>query len=150
MIFLGCVDQKQTGTPTPTVIVTPTATPTAVPTVVATTPQPTPTPVRTQAFYIADVDELYGFRKVIKINGSSSYTNRTLTINAGDTVKWRSVTNAAYYLTVVSEEGLWNNSSSFLKYTLSAFNYTFTKPGEYEVYIKEFPRLTHQKIIVNP
>ena len=148
LIFLGCIDQKPTGTPTP--IATPTATPTAIPTVVATTPQPTPTPVRTQALYISEVDDLYGFRKVTVRNGSSNYINHTLTINAGDSVKWISVTNNNYSLTVVSREGLWNNSSSRMKYTLSWFNYTFTQPGNYEVYLKDFPKIVPQKIIVNP
>ena len=148
LIFLGCIDQKPTGTPTPTA--TPIATPTAVPTVVATTPQPTPTPVRTQALYISEVDDLYGFRKVTVKNGSSNYINHTLTINAGDSVKWISVTNNNYSLTVVSREGLWNNSSSRMRYVLSWFNYTFTQPGNYEVYLKEFPKVVPQKIIVNP
>lgn len=148
LIFLGCIDREQTGTPTPTV--TPTATPTAVPTVVATTPQPTPTPVRTQILYISEVDDVYGFRKVIVKNGSSNYTNHTLTINTGDTVEWRSVTENNYSLTIVSKEGLWNNSSSRLRYVLSRFDYTFTQPGNYEVYLKEFPKPAHQRIIVNP
>jgi len=147
LIFLGCIDQKQTGTPIPTA--TPTATPTAVPTVVATTPQPTPTPLRTQTLYIFDVDE-YGFNKVTAINATASYENHTITINQGDTIKWVSVTDSGYYLTIVSKEALWNNSSSMLRYRFRAFNYTFSQPGEYEVYLKEFPREDHQKIIVNP
>ena len=148
LIFLGCVDQEQKGTPTPTA--TPTVTPTTVPTVVATTPQPAPTPVRTPALYISEVDDLYGFRKVIVKNGSSNYVNHTLTINAGDSVKWVSVTNNNYILTVVSREGLWDNSSSRMRYVLSYFNYTFMQPGNYEVYLKEFPKIVPQKIIVNP
>lgn len=150
LIFLGCIEQKPVGTPIPTA--TPTAIPTAVPTVVPTIAQPTPTPppVRTQALYLSEVDELYGFRKVTVRNGSSNYTNHTLTINAGDSIKWISVTDANYSLTIVSKEGLWDNSSSRLKYSLSWFNYTFTQPGNYEVYLKEFPKVIPQKIIVNP
>ncbi len=150
LIFLGCIDEKTGVTPVPTA--TPSATPTPAPTAVQTTTQPTPIPTiaRTQAVYISDVDELYGFRKVTVRNGSSNYTNHTLSINAGDTVKWISATDAGYYLTIVSKEGLWDNSSSFLKYKYRAFNYTFTQPGEYEVFLKEFPREDHQKIIVNP
>ncbi|CAG0999223.1 MAG: hypothetical protein OIN86_02015 [Candidatus Methanoperedens sp.] len=152
LIFLGCVEEKPGVTPVPTPTATPTATPTPELTVVPTTVQPTPTPaiVRTQALYTSDVDELYGFRKVTVRNGSSNYTNRTLTINAGDTIKWISVTDANYPLTIVSKEGLWNNSSSRMKYSLSWFNYTFNEPGNYEVYIEEFPKIAHQKIIVNP
>ena len=91
LIFLGCIDEKTGVTPVPTA--TPSATPTPAPTVVQTTVQPTPIPTiaRTQALYISDVDELYGFRKVTVRNGSSNYTNHTLTINQGDMVKWVSV-----------------------------------------------------------
>ena len=147
LIFLGCVDQKTGVTPVPT----PTTTPTPMPTVVPTTVQPTPIPTiaRTQALYISDVDE-YGFNKITIVNGTGTYKNHTITINQGDTVKWISVTTAGYYLTIVSKEGLWDNSSSFLRYSYRAFNYTFTQPGNYEVYLKEFPHETHQKIIVNP
>ena len=151
LIFLGCVDQKTGVTPVPTPTTTPTATPTPVPTVVPTTVQPTPIPttVRTQTLYTSDVDDLYGFYKVTVKNGSSNYTNRTLTINASDTVKWISVTETNYPITIVSQEGLWDNSSSRLRTSYSWFNYTFNNPGNYEVYIKEFPKVAHQKIIVN-
>ena len=148
LFFLGCVGEKPVATPAPTA--TPTVTATS-PTVVATTPMPTPVPtqIREQKLYISNVDDLYGFYKVIASNGSAPYSNNTLTINAGDTVRWRSV-SPNYVLTIVSQEGLWNNSSSRLRQELSYFNYTFDKPGKYEVYIKEFPREGHQKIVVNP
>lgn len=150
LFFLGCVEQEPVGTPVPTPTPTPTATEVPLPTVVPTTPQPTPTPVRTHALYISYVDDDYGFFSVITTNGSSSYANRTLTINPGDTLKWVSATRNNYSLTIVSGEGLWNNSSSRLRYERSYFNYTFTQPGNYSIYVKEFPGLTHQKIVVNP
>jgi plastocyanin len=154
LFFLGCVEEKPVATPVQTAI--PTATATDIQTVVPTTvtptlvpPTPVPTQIREQKLYTSDVDE-YGFRKVTVRNGSAPYKNNTLTINSGDTVKWVSVTNNFYYLTMVSKEDLWNSSSSMMRYRLRFFNYTFDKPGEYEVYIKEFPRETHQKIFVNP
>lgn len=149
LLFLGCVEEKPVATPVPTA--SPTATATASQTVVPTiqTPTPVPTQIRVQKLYTSDVYE-YGFNKVTVKNGSAPYINNTLTINSGDTVKWVSVTDNAWYLTVVSKEGLWNNSSSFLRYRLRYFNYTFDQPGNYEVYLKEFPRVTHQKIVVNP
>jgi plastocyanin len=154
LFFLGCVEEKPAGTPVPTETQTASATPslTAMPTVVTTIPTPTPVPtqIREQKLYTSEIDELNGFRKVTVRNGSAPYIEKTLTINSGDTVKWLSVTENLYYLTVVSKEGLWDNSTSMMKYRLRYFNYTFDKPGEYEVYIKEFPRLTHQKIVVNP
>ena len=147
LFFLGCVGEKPAGTPVPTA--TPTAT--AIPTVVPTTPTPTPVPtqIREQKLYISDVDDRYGFLRVTVLNGSASYSNRTLTINAGDTVKWVNVATD-YSITVVSREGLWNNSTSTMRYMYRYFNYTFDKPGEYEVYIDKFPKLSHQKIVVNP
>jgi plastocyanin len=149
LFFLGCVEEKPVATPAPTA--TSTATATAVPTVVQATPSPTPVPTQTreQKLYTSDVYE-YGFNKVTVRNGSAPYVNNTLTINSGDTVKWVSVTDNLYYLTVVSKEGLWDNSSSMMKYRYRFFNYTFNQTGEYEVYLKEFPRVTHQKIVVNP
>lgn len=150
LIFSGCSEQKPVGTPVPTATPTPEAT--ALPAQITPTLQPTsiPTPVRSPALYIADIDDLYGFRKVIRNNGSVSYINRTLTINVGDTVKWVSTSDENNPLTVVSVEGLWNNSTSFLKYAYRNFNYTFTQPGNFEVYLKEDLKIAHQKIIVNP
>lgn len=150
LIFSGCTEQKPVGTPVPTA--TPTAKATALPVEVTPTLQPTsiPTRVRTPASYLSDIDDVYGFRKVTTYNGSVSYSNHTLTINAGDTVKWISVSDENIPLTVVSVEGLWDNSSSFMKYSGRNFNYTFVQPGNFEVYLKDNPRIAHQKIIVNP
>ena len=151
MLFLGCIQEKPAGTPLPTVV-PPTAVATATSTIVPTTPTPAPVPtqIREQKLYISYVDDLYGFYKVIAMNGSAPYVNYTLTINAGDNVRWESATKNNYSLTIVSQEGLWDNSSSRLKYERSRFNYTFNEPGTYEVYIDKFPKLRHQKIIVNP
>jgi len=88
------------------------------------------------------------FSRVLVSNGSSSY-KIIFYDKFWDTVKWVSITDNNYYLTVVSKEGLWNNSTSMMKYRFRFFNYTFNQSGEYEVYIKEFPRETHQKIVVN-
>jgi len=144
LFFLGCVEEKPAGTPVPTPTMT--VMPTVVPTL---TPTPVPTQTREAKLYISDVDDMYGFYKVIVRNGSAPYSNHTLTINSGDTVKW--VNNAERYsITVVSREGLWNNSTSTMRYMFRYFNYTFDKPGEYEVYIDKYPKLSHQKIIVNP
>jgi plastocyanin len=154
LIFSGCTEQKPAGTPVPTATPVPTVRTTTLPPEITPTPtlQPTsiPTPARMPASYIADIDDMYGFRKVTKYNGTASYANHTLTINAGDTVKWISVSDENIPLTVVSVEGLWNNSTSFLKYSYRNFNYTFNQPGTFEVYLKDNPRIAHQKIIVNP
>lgn len=151
-IFLGCIQpQPPVGTPTPTV--TPTATATALPTVVQTSPIPTqtPTPVRIPSVYKSFVDEYYGFKRVIETNYTPIvYQNLTLNISVGDKVIWVS-DSSDYTLTIVSEQGLWdmNDTRAKLRWNYQEFNYTFTQPGTYGVYIKEF-RLAHQKIIVNP
>lgn len=148
LIFSGCIDEEKSGTPTITPVPTvSTTSPTIIPTTVKVTPATTPE--RKHALIISDVDE-YGFNKLTIINATSTYVNHTISINRSDTIKWVSVTNAGYYLTIVSKEGLWDNSSSFLRYSLRAFSYTFNETGTYEVYLKEFPRLPHQKIIVKP
>jgi plastocyanin len=152
LFFLGCVEEKPTGTPSPTA--TPIGTVTAMPTIVQTTPMPTPVPtqMREQKRYISYVDDSYGFFKVTASNGSAPYdiNNRTLTINAGDTVRWSSASQNNEILIIVSKEGLWNNSSSILRTEFRYFDYEFDTAGVYSVYVDRFPKLSHQKIVVNP
>jgi len=151
LFFLGCVEEKPVATPAPTAIPTTTASATVTPTVIPTSPTPTPVPTELRAakLYYSAVDDMYGFYKVTVFNGSAPYSNHILTISAGDTVKWTNYADINS-LTVVSREGLWNNSTSTMRYPGKSFNYTFDKPGEFEVYIDKFPKLSHQKIVVNP
>ncbi len=147
--FLGCVE-KPVGTPTPTI--TPTATETAMPTVTPTpSPTPTPTPVRVLMVYKSFVDDTYGFYQVLAVNSTMpapyDINNKTLTIHAGDEVIW--VSDTDYTITITSEQGLWNDTSSKLRWNYQSFSYTFNQTGTYGVYIKEYPRVPHQKIIVN-
>ncbi|VVB91444.1 Uncharacterised protein [uncultured archaeon] len=156
--FLGCV-KPPAGTPTPTPTATPTVTETIQPTVVPTTPSPTPTPtpahVSVPVVYKADVDSYRGFTRIVS-NSSKPVQydvyNRTLTIVAGDTVVWINDADPEEKLTILSEEGLWptNETKAILRWNFAKFNYTFTQPGTYGVYIKEYPRIQHLKIIVNP
>ncbi len=148
--LMGCV-KPPVSTPTPTA--TPTAAETVKPTVVITTPSPTPTPapVRAQAvykFYVHDIDGFYRLR-ALNTTQIPEYTNLTLRINAGDKVIWESESED-YTITIVSEQGLWDNTSAKLRWDTEQFNYTFTQPGTYGVYVREFPKIRHQKIIVNP
>jgi plastocyanin len=99
--------------------------------------------------YKTFVDEYNGFKRVIETSYKPfTYQNLTLNISVGDKVIWVS-DSEDYTLTIVSEQGLWDNASAKLRWNYQAFNYTFTQPGTYGVYIQEF-RLAHQKIIVNP
>lgn len=107
---------------------------------------PTPTPTPTSISYNSDVD-INGFIRVTSYRQPVSYENKTLSIYQGDTVKWINVADES--LTIISEQGLWDNTGAILKYTYRYFSYTFTRSGIYDVYIKEYPNIQHQKIIVN-
>ncbi len=148
LFLMGCV-KPPVSTTTPTA--TPTAAETVKPTVVITTPSPTPTPapMRIPSVYKTFVDEYNGFKRAIETTYKPfAYQNLTLNISVGDKVIWVS-DSEDYTLTIVSEQGLWGNASAKLRWNYQEFNYTFTQPGTYGVYIQEF-RLPHQKIVVNP
>lgn len=154
LFISGCVDETGNGTPASTPDVTETETP-----VITAAPTPEPTPVREPVSFKSEVDNYYGFIKVTKIGTAErelyDYKNRTLTIYAGDKVIWFNYAeDPEEKLTLVSEEGLWgkDNISAIMTARYKEFSYTFTKPGVYGVYIKEYPhpRIQRQKIIVNP
>lgn len=149
-VFLGCV-KAPVGTPTPTATVTETVKPTVVPTTPSPTPTPAPTPVREQVVYKFYVHDIDGFYRVRALNTTQipEYTNYTLRINAGDKVIWESESEN-YTITIVSEQGLWDNTSAKLRWDTQQFSYTFTQPGTYGIYVREFPKIRRQKIIVMP
>lgn len=113
--------------------------------------------------YKSSVDFDYGFYQVIGIgtkpandttNESTystkvNYTDKNLTINVGDTLIWTNYDTKDWPLTIMSQQGLWSEKDSYLKYSYRKFNYTFTEPGTYGVYVKERDKL-RQTIIVNP
>jgi plastocyanin len=115
------------------------------------------------ATYKTSVDLDYGFYKVIGIGINPAndtakestyfvkvnYTGRNLTINVGDTVIWTNYDAKDWPITIMSQKGIWSDTDSYLKYSYRKFNYTFTEPGTYGVYIKENDRF-RQTIIVNP
>ena len=146
-VFLGCVNPPA-GTPTPTA--TPTATETIQPTAVPTTPAPTPEPRKPLA-YKTFVDQDYGFKRVIEANYTPfTYENLTLNMSVGDTMTWINDATPDEKLTILSEQNLWNESLGLTRWNYQFVNYTFTQPGTYGIYIKEYPRLRHQRIIVSP
>ena len=149
LFISGCVDGNGDVTPVPTEGVTETPVSTPAVTAVST---PEPTPVRIQITYKVDIDDVRGFYRVRAVDSTRpfNYTNMTLAINAGDKIIWVSDSEDSYTMTVVSEEGLWDNQSAKLRRMYQEFNYTFTDSGEYSVYIKEYARIRHQRIIVNP
>lgn len=107
--------------------------------------------------YKSDVDNYYGFYRIIAVDSDTntssskmpSYVNKTLNISVGDTIIWINDADPDEPLTIMSTEGLWGNRSAYLRWNYQRFNYTFTEPGTYNVYIREYHRL-QQKIIVNP
>ncbi len=149
-VFLGCIQPPAPAvTPAPTAA--PTVTETVKPTAVPTTPSPTPTPLREQAVYRSEVDDVYGFYRVLALNTTkpAPYDNLTLTIYVGDKVRWIS-DSTDYTITITSEQGLWDNTSAKLRWNEAEFAYTFNQTGTYGVYVREFPKIRHQKIIVKP
>ncbi|HEY9205567.1 MAG TPA: hypothetical protein VIO58_06555 [Candidatus Methanoperedens sp.] len=155
-VLAGCIKPTEpVGTPVPT----PTAT--LVPTVVPTyTPIPTPTlaPTPKALFpltYKVWIDSDYGFRLVRAINGTtyiplpSNFDRFNFAINVGDKVIWINDDSYDFPLTIISNEGLWDNKTGYMRYNSSQFGYTFNKTGTYTVYIKEY-RKNQQNITVNP
>ncbi len=101
--------------------------------------------------YSVYVDDWYGFYKVNEVNHTPfKYENQTLNINVGDTVIWVNDASDNNELTILSVQNLWDSVKGYLKYNYRSFSYTFTQPGTYEIYVKEYPRRPHQTIIVAP
>lgn len=106
--------------------------------------------------YSSDVDLDDGFYSVTIRDAQTfphypNYTNNVLTINVSDTVIWLNTHNKdlTTRITLISQQGLWNEKDSYLKWNTRTFSYRFEKPGVYEVYIKENDRF-RQTIVVNP
>lgn len=102
--------------------------------------------------YKSDVDQDYGFYRVtsMDVNMSVNYMNKTLNITVGDEVVWINDATPDEPLTIISEQGLWENRSAHLRWNYQRFNYTFTEPGTYTFYIQQYPRKQHQVIMVEP
>ena len=116
--------------------------------------------VAAPSVYKVLVDDNFGFKQV-RIEPSNpdfKYDNLTLMINPGDSVIWMNYiydpSGIAYKnnvpITIVSVQNLWDNQSGYLRNFGRSFNYTFDQPGSYEVYIKEYPKVRHQTIMVAP
>jgi len=162
-IFLGCVEEKETGAVTPTPApekpsFTPAVTPTAVPTPVSTTPAVTPAPLSTSretTTYIVWLDtyrinRVRALRDSTYVNLPSGLDVYNLTIHAGDKVRWVNDDSSDFPLTIISKEGLWSErGDNYLRWQGDSFEYTFNKIGSYTVYVKEYPRI-QQKINVKP
>lgn len=106
------------------------------------------------AVYKSYVDQDYGFYRITPMdqNQTTSYdkNNRTLIINVSDSIVWVNDATPDVPLTIISEQGLWNNTVARLRWNYQKFNYTFNESGTYSFYIKEYPKEQHQTIIVDP
>jgi len=71
-----------------------------------------------------------------------------ISILVGDNVRWINDDSWDFYLTIVSQEGLWTNRTGYLRYATESFGYNFNQSGVFHVYIKEYPRLKPQTITV--
>lgn len=103
-----------------------------------------------------DLDD--GFDRVTVVDAPTfphypNYTNNVLTINVSDTVSWGNTHNndltKDLRITLISQQELWNEKDSYLKWNTRTFGYRFEKPGVYGVYVKENAKF-HQTIVVNP
>ncbi len=90
-----------------------------------------------------------GFYKVAIENTGEipKYENHTLNINIGDKIIW--INDDDDDITIISQQGLWENKSAFLKYTGRRFNYTFNIPGIYTFYANRYNALLRQTVIVS-
>ncbi len=155
ILILGCLEQEPTGTPVPTMSPTPTGTvaPTIIPTTI-TIPTPVPTLARLPETYKSLVDADFGFYKIVNMNLTLPVlfdaNNRTLSIEKGDTIIFVNYPtgNVRDVLTIVSNEGLWDNRTGNLQLAFKQFNYTFNETGSFTVYVKEFKKVVPLKIIV--
>lgn len=104
-----------------------------------------------QRTYNIYIDQYYGSYRVIEQSGSDfSYNDHTLYINIGDTVIWINDANPEEPLTIINDQGLWNEIDAYLRWNYQKFQYTFDRSGTYTFYIKEYPRLRHLKISAEP
>ncbi len=119
-------------------------------TVSVSTPAIVPTEIKMPVKYLVLFDE-YGFNQVLEATYKKTIlyekSNRTLTINAGDTVEWKNEYD--YKLTLVSDQGLWTLGDTRAIMTGRPFNYTFNNPGTFTFSIEK-ERVTPLTIIVNP
>jgi len=53
-----------------------------------------------------------------------------------------------YSMTLVNNESLWTGNTAYLEYQGKFYEYTFNKTGVYTFYVKEFPKIVPQRIIV--
>ena len=99
--------------------------------------------------YRTYVDTDYGFYKVSILNSSSNistpidFSDKTLTINVGDTVEWINYADPDEKITLIDNEG-----DHLLRWNYQKYSRTFQNSGTYTVNIKEYPRLITQTVIV--
>jgi len=99
--------------------------------------------------YRTYVDTDYGFYKVSILSSSGNistpidFSDKTLTINVGDTVEWFNDADPDEKITLIDDEG-----EHVLRWNYQKYSRTFQNSGTYTVNIKEYPRLITQTIIV--
>ncbi len=93
--------------------------------------------------YRALVDGYYGFIKVINsTTGETVDQNHTVNITIGDKIVWINE-DQTDKITIISEQGLWENNTAILPHTDSQFNYTFNDSGIYSFNMgyEDYPKL---------
>lgn len=147
LILVACASPAPaTPTPAPTTPVSPTPVPAtpaaATPTPVPATPAPaTPTPAPATPPTVPVANEVY-----VTVPGEE-FRPSTLTVRVGTTVTWASVHGEPQTIvhTVTSTTGLF---SALITTGGAPFSYTFTEPGTFDYYCKEFPVMRGTVIVV--
>lgn len=99
--------------------------------------------------YMSLVDRYNGFGKIMNTSGEPPlYENRTLNINVGDSVTWVN-NDPSDKITIISEQGLWNDNGVILVHTGRRSSYTFNETGKYTFHIAEYNMSKRQTIIVS-
>ncbi len=91
-----------------------------------------------------------GFYKISNMtsNKIAPFQNNTLNIYKGDKIIWVNEESSEKRFTIISGQKLWKNESGILGGRDKQFSYVFNKTGKYTVYLKEYPGLKSQRIIV--
>jgi plastocyanin len=99
--------------------------------------------------YLSLVDGYNGFNRITSSVGEPPlYENHTFNINVGESITWVN-NDPSDKITIISEQGLWQNDYVVLSHAGRRFSYTFNSSGIYTFSIKEYKRFPEQKIIVS-
>lgn len=98
--------------------------------------------------YRVYIDEDYGFYRIRSTIPNTDMTLDRINIFVGDKISWINDDSRDFPLTIISKDGLWDNSSGILKYNYRHVDYTFNKTGSYDFMVKESRKNKNMTITV--